>query len=572
MNFTLSSSDKSNRPVAFLWLRLGFLCLLLVSAVSCESEKTGGAPVDVADSGFPPGPIPGPVDRPFVPGPALMPRLTQTQYKNSIEAVFGASLAKPDLEADQNPYLFFSIGAASTTLSEVGTQQYLDAAIQVAEAVLSDSARVNTLLGCTLVRISDECVDDFISAIGQKLFRRPLSTFEFESWQNLARSAAAIDGVFAGLRDVIAGMLQSPYFLYRIELGELDPDDVSRLRYTGHEMASRMSFLLLNAPPDAPLLHAAEIGLLHSNAGLREEAERLLTDSRARAAVQSFFAQYLDLARLETVQRDPQVYPGFTATMPQSMRKEQELIVDDFVFRQNSDIRGLFSTRRSFVNAELANLYEIEVPGASAVAYVPVEFPDKAHRQGILTFGAFLTMNAHQSETSPTLRGKYLRERILCQTVPMPPDNVDLNLDEPQGSMPRTLRERLDEHRKNPACAACHDFIDPPGFLFENYDSVGRYRTHEGIYEVDASGGLDGVALENAEDLAPLLSQDVRVAQCLVRQLYRHAQGRLELPSERRPLLDLISAFERADFRFKDLLIELVLSDGFRYLAPEVSE
>jgi hypothetical protein len=292
----------------------------------------------------------------------------------------------------------------------------------------------------------------------------------------------------------------------------------------------------------------------------------------ARKAVQDFFAQYFDLNRLNEVDRDSTVYPGFTETMPQSMRTELELIVDDFVFRQNGDIRGLFDTRKTFVNEELANLYGVEAPGATAISYAPVTLPPESNRVGILTLGAFLTMNAHPTETSPTLRGKYVRERVLCQTVPVAPDEVDLNLSDPPSTMPRTLRERLEEHRDNPACASCHSFIDPPGFLFENYDSAGRFRTHEGEHLIDASGALDGKELNDARELGPLLRVDRRVTNCIVRQVYRHANGRLELPSELIPLRDLVLAFERSEYRFQDLLIELILSDGFRKLAPEMSE
>ena len=197
--------------------------------------------------------------------------------------------------------------------------------------------------------------------------------------------------------------------------------------------------------------------------GIRKQAARLLSSEKARRSVMSFFGQYLDLSRLNEVERDPAVYQGFTPTMPLSMRKELELVVDDIIFREDCDILTLFTTRKTFVNDELADLYELEVPQTSPISFVPVELPLDSKRQGILTLSAFLTMNAHQTETSPTLRGKYLRERILCQTVAAPPDDIDLNLDNPPGAEPRTLRERLEEHRENPACAGCHAFIDPPG-------------------------------------------------------------------------------------------------------------
>jgi len=559
--------------------RFLFPVLLACGVFACTGSQLEGQLPDAGSGGGHPHPPVGgmdagvtPVDRPFVPGMALMPRLTSVQYQNTIEAIFGTYLPNIALERDQNPYLFYSIGAANTTLSEVGTEQYLNAAIEITDSIFTGNRLARELIGCAPLTLADECSRNFIRTIGQKLFRRPLSDFEFDRWYGLARAVRTDENVYAKLGNIVAGMLQSPYFLYRIEQGEPDPDDASLLRYTAYEMASRMSFLLWNRAPDKALLDAAANGSLLTDEGLRAEAERLLSLPPARKAVQDFFAQYFDLNRLNEVDRDSTVYPGFTETMPQSMRTELELIVDDFVFRQNGDIRGLFDTRKTFVNEELANLYGVEAPGATAISYAPVTLPPESNRVGILTLGAFLTMNAHPTETSPTLRGKYVRERVLCQTVPVAPDEVDLNLSDPPSTMPRTLRERLEEHRDNPACASCHSFIDPPGFLFENYDSAGRFRTHEGEHLIDASGALDGKELNDARELGPLLRVDRRVTNCIVRQVYRHANGRLELPSELIPLRDLVLAFERSEYRFQDLLIELILSDGFRKLAPEMSE
>jgi hypothetical protein len=339
------------------------------------------------------------------------------------------------------------------------------------------------------------------------------------------------------------------------------------LRYTGWEMASRLSFLLWNTTPDDALLDAAAAGELMDPAGLVAHAERLLADPRARAAVQDFFAQYFDLARLSGVERDPASYPAFSPTIAGSMRTEVQLLVDDFVFRRDADIRGVFGTRTTFVNDELAALYGVDAHGASAIAYVPVELPENGPRAGLLTLGAFLAMNAHETETSPTLRGKYVRERVLCQVVPPPPDDVDTQID-PSDMEGKTLRERLEEHRENPSCAACHAFIDPPGFLFEHFDSIGAYRTEDNGWPIDASGDLDGIPLADARDLAEALKDDPRVGTCVVTQLLRHAHGRLEAQEERSIIDDLDARFEDEGYRFRALLLHVVSHDGFRFLAP----
>ena len=337
-------------------------------------------------------------------------------------------------------------------------------------------------------------------------------------------------------------------------------------------MASRLSFLLWNSTPDDQLIDVAERGDLIDPVKLRQETLRMLAKPRSRIAIQDFFSQYLDLGRLQEVERDPNLYPGYNSTLPKAMETEVRLLVDDLVFRSKGDIRDLFTEPRGYVNRALAELYGVEAPGASEIAFVPVDFPSESSRAGILTLGAFLTMNAHPTETSPTLRGKYIRERVLCQAVPAPPDDIDLNLENEAGEEPATLRERLEEHRNNPSCYGCHAYLDPPGYLFENFDSVGAFRTEENGHPIDSSGDLDGIPLADAADLAVQLAHDPRLAACMVKQLYRHATGRLDEPGEAASLQAIGEAFAQDLYRFDSLLIELIQSDGFRLIAENVEQ
>jgi hypothetical protein len=538
------------------------LTLALLYAAGCNGEVS--EPMGFVDDDDP---IATP--EPFEPAAAVLPRLTALQYRESLEDLFGSDLPPTPVQVDTNPMLFYSIGATSTSLAERGAQQYADAAAAVTDVIFADPTRREALMGCRALAPGDVCVDGFLRVFGRKLFRRPLTDDEHARWLAVATDAAEGDAD-RGVRLALFGMLQSPSFVYRVEVGEPDPDDSSRYRYTSYEMAQRISYLLWNTTPDEELLDAAERGDLLTDAGIEAQAMRLLEDERARRAVQAFFAQYLDLGRLNDVSRDPAVYSLYTDTLTRSMRTEVELLVDDLVFRSDGDIRGIFSSRRTFVNDELAALYGVDAPGATAVAFVPIEFGDDVPRAGVLTSGAFLAMNAHPTETSPTLRGKYVRERVLCQPVPPPPGDVNLDLMSGAGRPP-TLRERLELHRTNPVCATCHAFIDPPGFLFEHYDSIGVYREEAEGHPVDASGDLDGQPLENARELAERLRDDPRVGDCMVKQLYRHANGRIEDRSEQAALEELNARFAAVGFRFRDLLIELVLSEGFRTLAaPEV--
>jgi hypothetical protein len=409
-------------------------------------------------------------------------------------------------------------------------------------------------------------VADYLADFGRRAFRRPLSEDELVQWTSIVQDLAEPD-VWEGLRLATSGILQSPWFLYRVEVGEPDPDVAGRRRYTAYEMASRLSFLLWNTTPDDALLDAAEDGLLTTTDGLALQADRLLSSPRARASILAFFAQYYDLGRLDGVERSEDLYPLYSEGLPEEMRVEVELLVADVVFRRDADFREIYGSRRTFVSNHLAALYGVDAAGATPVAYVPVDLPEDGPRAGLLTTAAFLTMNAHETETSPTARGKYLRERVLCQEVPAPPDDVDLDI-QPDDNEAQTLRERLEEHRENPACASCHAFIDPPGLLFEHFDSVGAYRTEDAAgLEIDASGEIDGEPLSGAAELAAYLLHDDRVGACVVQQLFRHAHGRLDAEGERPALDDLAARFASADHRVQVLLREFVTHESFRYLA-----
>ena len=500
----------------------------------------------------------------FEPAAPVLPRLTESQYRNVLADLFGASIPVAPVEADTNPFLFYSIGATSTTLSELGTELYEKSADAVTHYVFGDPGRRAALVGCEPATAGDACVRDFLGRFGRRALRRPLASEELERWVGVATTLAQPD-LWEGLRLAVAGLLQSPHFLYRVELGEPDPSAPGRLRLNGWEMASRLSFLLWNTAPDEELLDAAERGDLDEVEGVVLAAERLLADDRASATIQAFFGQYLDLGRLNGVMRDPANYPLFTPTMVASMRTEVEMLVGDLVER-GADARSLFSTRRTFVNADLAALYGVDAPGADATTFVEVELDASGPRAGLLTFGAFLTMNAHETRTSPTSRGKYVRERVLCSTVPPPPPDVDTTI-EPPGEEPLTLRDQLEEHRKNPTCAACHSFIDPPGFLFENFDSIGAWRTTDNGQPIDSSGDLDGEPLADARDLAELLETDDSVGRCMVTQLYRHALGRVESEGEKPALEELDAQFAEGSYDFRSLLVAFVSHESFRWLA-----
>jgi hypothetical protein len=549
--------------------------LALATLAACATQVSP-FPLDDVDPTDPVDPS-NPVDPedpteadPAIAAPTPMARLTATQLRNTVLDLLGGPLPDPPLPADTNPYLFFSIGAASTSVAESDVQRLEEAADAFAERIFDDPARRLTLLGCTPAQPGDACVASFLQSFGQRAYRRPLQPDEQARWLQVSVDLADGDP-WTGARLVVQGLLQSPHLLYRVELGEPDPADPALTRLTAWELASRLSYLLWNTTPDDALLTAAASGELHTTDGLSIQIDRLLADPRARTAVQDFFAQYLDLGRLDRVTRDATAYPQFSPGLLRAMRTEVELVVDDLVFRRDTDVRKLFSLERTYVNDALAALYGLDAPGATEVTFVPAALPADGPRAGLLTLGAFLTMNAHEVDTSPTLRGKYLRERVLCATVPAPPDDVDLELPEAGSGEARTLRERLEQHRVNPNCAGCHAFIDPPGYLFEHFDAIGGYRTLDAGHPIDSSGDLDGTPLADAKALAAVLADHPQVGRCMVKQLHRHAQGRLDTTDEWVLLDELHTDFAASGFRFTALLRALVMHPTFRRPGAEVT-
>ena len=505
---------------------------------------------------------------PLESGPSVWGRITSTQYMNMVGDVLGIDASDLPIEPDTNPYLFFSIGAGQSVLTEVGAELYAEAAFSIASRYFENLDHVETALGCLPATLGDGCSDQFVRDLGLRLYRRPLEEEEAQRWLQVAEQViASTQGTWVqGLEAVLAGMLQSTQTLYRLERGETDPDHPDRLRYTSIEMASRVAFTLLDGPPDFELLIAGIEGKLTDSAELGLQIDRLINTQKAREGVQHFFAQYLDLNRLHRIELDIERYPTFSKALIEAMETEIKLLVDDLVYRREGDIRQLLSQKKAYVNRLLAEHYGVSLDNGSPIIFEQIELPSESPRVGFLGLGAFLTMNAHPTDTSPTLRGKYIRERLLCQIVPPPPENIDLNITQEEGEV-ASLRERLELHRQDPACQGCHSFIDPPGFLFERFDSLGRYRDEVDGIMIDDSGDLDGVQLANSGELAEMLAQDERFSLCMVRQLFRHSLGRLEERGEEGELERIHQRFEASGFKFKALLKALILSEGFRTLS-----
>ncbi|MEE2787404.1 MAG: DUF1592 domain-containing protein [Myxococcota bacterium] len=499
----------------------------------------------------------------FAPAPPGMYRLTQQQYRNLIADVFGEDIPVPDdLEPDTPIHGFASIGAGELSISARAVEQYEAAALSILEAFLASAERRATYFPCADPVADGQCLRAGIAAMGLKLWRRPLANADIEDVVALVEALApTLRDPWLTLRHALSVLLQSPHFLFRIEVGEVDPTDASQRRYTGLEMASRLAFLFWNRGPDDALLADAEQGRLTSDDGLRTVAARLADDPRTTEAILDFFAEYLNLERLDHLEKDRTVFALMSDTLGPAMRTEIELLIDRVVNIENEDIRSLLTTRRTFINDELAAVYQVNAPEAWRAYAFPLNSP----RAGLLTTAGVLAMNAHHEATSPTYRGKYVQNKIRCFDIPPPPPGVvaALNPDE-VGNAPRTIRQKLAQHREDPACAGCHLLMDPIGLSFENFDALGMWRTTEHGLPIDASGEYAGERFNGPKRLGELLAQSEDFGHCVVRQLFRYGMAHLETVGEEPAIMDLQDQFADAGFRFKTLLTDLALSPAFR--------
>lgn len=499
------------------------------------------------------------------PEPTLR-RLTQAQYGNAVRDLLGDEvLVSERLEPDVPTEGLIELGASITTISPRGVELYEAAAFDVAAQVMDDPARRESVVGCAPTGTVDAaCAESFLTDFGTRAWRRPLTSDELAVWVGLAGTAATELGDFwDGLEFAVAGILTSPYFLYRVELGEPDPDRPGGYRFTDYEMAERLSFLLWNNIPDDELLDAAAAGELTSREGLLVQTERLLASPRAREGMRTFFRDYLELYKVDDLSKDPYLFNHWSSTIGVAAEEETLRLFEDWVFDTEGDYRDLFTTRRSFVDPELAALYNVRSPTRDG--FEAIEFEVEAHRAGLLGHASLLATHAHPTLSSPTLRGKFIRETLLCQPLPPPPAGLNTAIPEADQELP-TMRDRLMFHMEEPSCASCHALTDPIGLGLENYDGIGRYRASENGAIIDASGdfGNGEDTFTNPRELGERISRNESLGPCFTSNVFRYATGHRESFGEAEAILQLSDDFRKRRYRIADLVVDTILSNGFR--------
>ena len=501
---------------------------------------------------------------------AQLRRLTTAQYTNAVIDLLGERVDVPDdIEQDLVLSLYANVGASEVSTSEGGVEKYELAAIDIASQVFSDPAWRDQVVRCDPE--VGNCVRQFITDFGRRAFRRPMTTEEIDRYALAAAQVTVLQGSpWSGLQYALAAILQSPHFVYIVEIGEEHPE-TGRRRYSSHEMAARLAFFLWDSVPDTALDSRADVGMLVDKDIIEEEARRMLADPKARRAFARFFDEYLTLAAVESVVKDPEIYPQVTPELLTAMRGEVLRLAEEIAF-VDGNLLTLLDADRSFVTADLAMLYGIAAPtdGLDEEGFGQVWLPEG--RRGILGTGAFLAVNGRVTRTSPTLRGVFVQSRLLCYDLPPPPPDVDGELPTPPSGEHVTMRELLAEHSTNESCATCHNFVDPIGLALEHYDGIGEYREDDQGLTLDVTAELEGEPFEGMTGLTELLAVHPGVTECMARQFYRHAVGQLENTELEPVLVSLGEKLGEGGHDFEQWVVDLVLDEGFRFQAPVAGE
>ena len=489
-----------------------------------------------------------------------MRRLTRVEYDNTILDILGDDTRPGIALLPEDKKTPFDNDFAGQSASRVLIEAAETLAGDIAERLVADEPRRANVVGCTPAQAEDAaCMESFVRHFGRLALRRPLVDDEVTDYVELGLQFAGDgDDFYAGVEVVVRALLQDAEFLYRIELGTPIPDDPGAFELSGFEIATRMSYLIWGSTPDDELLDDAEAGMLDDAGSRRQVAERMLATPAARVQLDRFHSLWLGYSELP-----------HTPDLTNAMRNETAALIERVVFDEQRAWLELFTFTETFADDDLAQHYGLGAPGSSEPVWVDY---GATGRQGILSHGAFLSVAANPDDTSPTKRGKLIRNRLLCQEVPPPPPDVEADAP-PDSSIAECKYDRYEVHRQPGSCKGCHDQMDPIGFGLENYDIAGRYREHDdGAPQciIEGEGDLVGVGTFNGPaELSDLLIANGDLDACVVDQLYQYAMGH-ELADEDRVFTGgLIETFRANDHRFGELVLDLAGHEAFGFRMEE---
>jgi hypothetical protein len=501
------------------------------------------------------GPAPGMAEDPYAIGPSGLRRLTRTEYDNALRDLLGDASRPGFAKLPEDVNDPFDNNYKDQLASGALIESLETLAEEATSRALAAPARRSMIVGCTPTGPGDAaCMKTFIAAFGRRALRRPLGADELQRYLALQSFAVEAKDFYFGVGLVLRAMLQDPEFLYQVEIGTPVPGVPGVVRLDGHEVASRLSFFLLGSIPTPALNAAADAGKLGTADQRLAAAQELLADARGKQRIDRFHALWLGYHQLP-----------FAAALADALRAESDALVEKVAFGKG-DYFELFRAKETLLTPALAQHYGWP-SGNGWTAYADA-------RRGILSHGAVLAAGGKFDDTSPTLRGVFVRSRLLCEDVQPPPPNVDVD-QAPKETTSRCKIDRYAAHRSG-GCAACHVRLDPVGFGLENYDRAGKYRTADKDAPecaIAGDGVLDGVADFNGPaQLGDLLIQTGGMESCVVKQLYRFAMGRRETGQDAPSLERFTALFKNGGRTFDRLLLDVAASGAFAHKRVEEAQ
>jgi hypothetical protein len=497
--------------------------------------------------------------------------LSEPQYRNVIADLFGQHVS---VGGTFDPLVrtngLLTVGAAAAHITPAGIEQYDRMARSIAAQVLSAGNR-DIYVPCqpkSPTAADAACAQQFFSAVGRLLYRRKLEADEVAKPVELAAAATSQFGDFyGGLETGLAAMLVSPSFLFIADRAEPDPDRKGSLRLDAYSRAARLSFFLWGSTPDDALLTAAERGELYTSSGIESQVKRMLGSPKLVAGMRSFFYDMLAFEDIDRLEKDSIIYPVFSTEVAQDAREQTLRTLTHLLLDEKADYRDIFTTRKTFMSGPLGRIYRVPVDRPDG-GWMPYEFPEGDPRAGLITQVSFAALYAHPGRSSPTLRGRAMRELLLCQKIPDPPGDVDFSLFNDPNAPSRTARQRLSLHSTEKSCAGCHKLTDPIGLALERIDGAGQLRTTERDVPIDTSGSLDGVNFDDAAGLGKAMRDNPAAPGCVVNRLYSYAVARTPGRADKPLLTYFTEQFAGADYRVPELLREIATSDAMFAVSP----
>jgi hypothetical protein len=495
------------------------------------------------------------------PGRVTIRRLNRAEYNNTIRDLLGVEFQPArDFPADDVGYGFDNIGDV-LSLPPLLMEKYLSAAEDIVAGVFKDPKLRDRIL--TRKPGEKGAAQQILQAFATRAYRRPAGADEVRRLLGFVKAAQDNrDGPEVGIRNAVTAVLVSPHFLFRVELDRGGTDGAST-PVNEWELASRLSYFLWSSMPDEELFRHAREKTLRNPGVLEGQVRRMLKDAKSQALADNFAAQWLQTRSLENFAPDPTAFPGFDEGLRRAMMRETELFFLHIV-RENRSILEFLDADYTFADRRLALFYDLDgVIDMRRGEFRKVSLAG-TQRGGVLTQASVLAVTSNPTRTSPVKRGKFILDNILGTPPPPPPPDVE-QLKEDGGELKGTLRQRMEQHRANPTCASCHQRMDPLGFGFENFNAIGAWRTEESKSPIDPSGVLpDGASFKGPAELRRvLLKKKDQFARCLTEKMFTYALGRGVERSDRCFVEGIATALAKAEYKFSNLVIEIVKSDPF---------